>query len=194
MILAIGGSMGVASGTGRRGILKRLARILPLVAIVSAVLATFALVFSNRAAFAYSAMRLMIEVPSIIVDRLPTRQELVEARESARSFARVWHVSVAFFVVTLGLSLWSARAEVRRWPWFSAACLAVELGAVYLTLAFPGPLTSPPLLVVLACTAGAAFELWRVRKDARRSSAVRWSALVVGLGAIAACVVVDRLH
>jgi hypothetical protein len=38
---------------------------------------------------------------------------LVEARESARSFARVWHASGAFFVVTLGLSLWSARAEAR---------------------------------------------------------------------------------
>jgi hypothetical protein len=168
------------------------------VAVVSAVLATVTLVFSQRAAFAYSTMRLMIDVPSFIVDRPPTRQELVEARESARLFARLWYASAAFLVVTLGLSLWLARAEARRWPWFSAACVAVELGAVYLALVFAGPLasalTSPLLLVALACTAGTTFELWRVRKDARRSSAVRWSALVVGLGAIAICVAVDRLY
>jgi hypothetical protein len=160
---------------------------------VSAVLATVALALSHRAAFAYSDMRLMLEFASSIVDRPPTRQELVEARESARSLARVWYASEAFFVAMLGLSLWSARAEVRRWPWFSAACLAGELGAVYLALAFARPLTSAPLVVALASTAGATFALWRVRRDARRSSAVRWSALVVGLGAVAVCVAVDRL-
>ena len=103
----------------KAGTLKRLARILPFVAVVSAVLATAALVFSHRAAFAYSQVRLMIEIPSFAVGRPPTREELIEARESARSLARVWHASEAFFGVTLGLSLWSVRAEVRRWPWFS---------------------------------------------------------------------------
>jgi peptidoglycan/LPS O-acetylase OafA/YrhL len=184
----------VQTAPGKRGTLKRLARILPLAAVVSAVLATVALVFSDRAGLAYSGLRLMIHVPSFIVDHSPTRQELVEARESARILARVWHASLAFFVVMLGVSLWSVRADMRRWPWFSAACLALELGAVYLTLVFAGPLTSPPRFIALACTAGAAVELWRVRNDARRSSAVRWSALIVGLGTIAVFVAVYRLY
>jgi hypothetical protein len=158
------------------------------VAVVSAVLATVALGLSHRAAFAYSTMRLTVDFPSLIVNGAPTREELVEAHESARSFARLWRASAVVFVVVLGLSLWSARADVRRWPWFSGACLGLGLGIVYRAIVWAGaPTNELRLFVALGCTTGAAFELWRVRKDARRSSAVRWGALVVGLGAMAMC-------
>jgi peptidoglycan/LPS O-acetylase OafA/YrhL len=74
-------SVGALLGSCRRrretGTLKRLARILPLVAVVSAVLATVGLVFSHRAAFAYSDMRPMLAFPSSI--------SIAHAQEKARA-------------------------------------------------------------------------------------------------------------
>jgi len=87
----------VETATGKLGVLNGLARILPVVAVVSAVLATVALVLSHRAAFDYSHMRLMIDFPSFSgASRPPARHALIEARESALSFARIWRVSEAF--------------------------------------------------------------------------------------------------